>query len=311
MVEQDDASAVATRIEELLDRFDSAEAPGARETAEDLVRTVMEFYGAGLGRIVELLRGDEAGVRLLRACAEDELVQGLLALHDLHPTSLHERVGEALDSVRPYLGSHSGDVELLDIDEQGVVRLRLKGNCDGCPSSAVTVKLAIEDAIRKAAPEISDIAVEGMGEQQSSAAGVATPTGPGGRTMLSVVTAESASDHGEQGAGATETASWVPVSRAGGLDDGAFTVLSVGNESVVICRADGELYAYRDRCTGCAGDLGQARLDGALLECPRCAERFDVRFAGTSEHQPGLHLDPWPLLADERGVRIALPEVVR
>ena len=70
------------------------------------------------------------------------------------PTST-DRVEAALESVRPFLAHHDGDVELLDIDpDAGAVLLRLLGSCDGCPSSAVTLQLAVERAIVDAAPEI-------------------------------------------------------------------------------------------------------------------------------------------------------------
>jgi Fe-S cluster biogenesis protein NfuA len=163
-----DVDRVGERIEQLLGEFDG---DGA-ELAEDLVHTLLEFYGAGLARIVEL-----AGRPLLDRLAEDDHVRGLLVLHDLHPRSTHERVTEALDKVRPYLGSHAGDVEFVGIDD-GVLRLRLQGTCDGCPSSTVTAKYAIERVVRKAAPEISDVVVEGI---------VPEETGPGGRALLPLV----------------------------------------------------------------------------------------------------------------------------
>jgi Fe-S cluster biogenesis protein NfuA len=93
---------------------------------------------------------------------EDELVASLLVLHDLHPKDTETRVVEALDQVRPYLGSHAGGVELLGIDQGGVVHLRLEGSCDGCPSSVQTVKLAIERAIEEAAPEVTAVEVENL-----------------------------------------------------------------------------------------------------------------------------------------------------
>jgi Fe-S cluster biogenesis protein NfuA len=58
--------------------------------------------------------------------------------------------------MRPYLDSHGGDVRLLGV-EDGVVRLELQGSCSGCPSSAVTLKLAVEEAIHKAAPDVAEI----------------------------------------------------------------------------------------------------------------------------------------------------------
>jgi Fe-S cluster biogenesis protein NfuA len=88
-------------------------------------------------------------------------VRSVLLIHDLHPVSLAVRVERALDSVRPIMHGHKGDVELLGIEDE-VVRLRLKGSCEGCPSSELTMKAAVEKAIHEAAPEIAGIEVEGM-----------------------------------------------------------------------------------------------------------------------------------------------------
>ncbi|KGI80691.1 hypothetical protein IL38_15120 [Actinopolyspora erythraea] len=287
-------------MDELLGKFDSAETPGVREAAEDLVATIMRFYGAGIERITTLLAEHAPGTEVLERLAADELVGGLLALHDLHPVPVRQRVAEALDSVRPYLGSHSGDVELLDVDAEGVVRLRLKGNCDGCPSSAVTVKLAIEDAVRKAAPEVADIAVEGMAQPETTAAG------PGGRPLLPL-----ASDSDNGGSTVPESAAWVNLDGLARLSEGEFTSVEAGGTSVLLCNVDGSLYAYRDRCPDCGGELGRASLHGGELRCPGCARSYDVRLAGREEQDPNLHLEPLPLLADDGGVRLAVPEVAR
>ena len=100
------------------------------------------------------------GDDLLAALAGDELVSGLMLVHGLHPYSVIQRVEDALEEVRPYLGTHGGDVELLDVTDEGVVHLRLLGSCDGCPSSSVTLSLAVEGAIMAAAPEVISIDVE-------------------------------------------------------------------------------------------------------------------------------------------------------
>jgi Fe-S cluster biogenesis protein NfuA len=133
----------------------------ARERAEELVRLVADLYGAGLERVLAILydRG-HLDDDVLAALAADELVSSLLLVHGLHPYDVTTRVEKALESVRPYLGSHGGDVELLDVTEDGVVRLRLLGSCDGCPSSAVTLRTEVERAIAEAAPEIVTIDVE-------------------------------------------------------------------------------------------------------------------------------------------------------
>ncbi|MDT7805894.1 MAG: hypothetical protein QOI78_9327 [Actinomycetota bacterium] len=164
-----DVGQVGERIERLLGEFSGPDA----EVAEELVHTLLEFYGAGLERIVEIVDRP-----VLDRLAEDDHVRGLLVLHDLHPKSTHERVAEALDKVRPFLGSHAGDVELVEIDREGVLKLQLQGTCDGCPSSTVTAKYAIEKVVREAAPEISDVVVAGVVPEQ---------TGPGGRPLLPLV----------------------------------------------------------------------------------------------------------------------------
>ena len=81
-------------------------------------------------------------------------------MHGLHPHDVERRIEDALDSVRPYLGSHGGDVTCSrSPDRKVVVRLQFAGSCKSCPSSAVTLELAVEDAVRAAAPEISSIEV--------------------------------------------------------------------------------------------------------------------------------------------------------
>jgi Fe-S cluster biogenesis protein NfuA len=139
-------------VEELLDAIED------EPRALAAVQAVVELYGESLRRIVEL---DGTAERLVA----DELVSHLLLLHDLHPVAVEARVANALEAVRPYLGSHGGDVELLSI-EDGVARLRLNGTCDGCPSSAVTLKHSIETAILRAAPELDRVEADGLDERQ-------------------------------------------------------------------------------------------------------------------------------------------------
>src|SRR5688500_10644675 len=135
---QPDLRATGERIETLLEAA-STGGRVARERAEELVRLVVDLYGAGLERLLEIVH--EAGRLdddLLDRLTGDDLVASLLAVHGLHPHDVATRVVWALDGVRPYLGSHGGDVEFLGITDDGVVRLRMVGSCDGCPSSSVT-----------------------------------------------------------------------------------------------------------------------------------------------------------------------------
>src|SRR4051794_35198696 len=175
--------ATGERIDALLDATGSAGDPRgavARERAEELVRLTADLYGAGLARLLDILydagRLDE---EVLAALAADELVAGLLLVHGLHPYDVTQRVELALDGVRPYLGSHGGDVELLGVAEDGTVRLRLLGSCDGCPSSGVPLKRGGEGARGAAPPGVPPIGVGGaVAAPGGSRAAAVTPVAP-------------------------------------------------------------------------------------------------------------------------------------
>jgi Fe-S cluster biogenesis protein NfuA len=155
---------VGSRIERLLAELGADADPSVRRRAEELVRLLVDFYGAALARVVDL-----ADQPLLERLADDELVASLLIVHDLHPLPTLARVEAALERVRPYLGSHAGGVQLRGIDQQGVVHLALEGTCNGCQSSTLTVKLSIERAIEEAAPEVTGIDVEGIAAEPQPA----------------------------------------------------------------------------------------------------------------------------------------------
>lgn len=300
-----DIQAVGERVEALIAEFASASDSATAGRAEELVGLLVEFYGAGLARIIELL--DEQAVTPLLA---DKMVAGLLVLHDLHPQSTEERVLAALERVRPYLGSHSGDVEYLGLDPDGTVRLRLAGSCDGCPSSALTVKMAIEKGIEDVAPEVTKVEVEGVAPDPASS--LTAGAAPEGHTMLPL--------HQVSRQPELPASTWVQVDGVEDLRQGQVVPMLVAGTPAVVCNVAGSLYAYADRCSACGSSLTGAELEGALLSCPGCAQRYDVvragrAWSGTSGTTPSkivpaasrVHLDPLPLLAENGGVRIAVP----
>lgn len=75
----------------------------------------------------------------------------------LEKNSLFDRVEEALESIRPFLQSDGGDVELLSIENESIVKLRLLGSCKSCLMSDMTMKAGVEEAIRRAVPEIKHV----------------------------------------------------------------------------------------------------------------------------------------------------------
>jgi Fe-S cluster biogenesis protein NfuA/nitrite reductase/ring-hydroxylating ferredoxin subunit len=297
-----DLRATGERIEVLLEAA-STGGRAARERAEELVRLVVDLYGAGLERLLEIAhdagRLDDV---LLDRLAADDLVASLLTVHGLHPHSVETRVAQALDSVRPYLGSHGGDVEFLGLTDAGAVRLRMLGSCDGCASSSVTLTLAVETAIQAAAPEVTGVDVEA-----APSAGATSSVIPVSALRSRLETARDAGDGG-----------WSVVEGLGALAAGQVAAYSVAGLPVVAVRIGSELYAYRDHCPGCGGSLAdgavERRLGGgvgdAVLRCRGCRAHFDVRRAGRGLDGTEQHLEPLPLLVSDGVASVAVPGTV-
>ena len=149
------------RVQDLLGSLDDIADPFAQQRVSELIGAVLELYGAGLDRILGVVAdAGEAGLPIRDALLDDGIVASLLLIHGLFPVPLEERVIEALDSVRPFLASHGGNVELISVEE-GVARLQLQGSCNGCPSSAATLEHALREAIDAAAPDLLGLEVEG------------------------------------------------------------------------------------------------------------------------------------------------------
>jgi Fe-S cluster biogenesis protein NfuA/nitrite reductase/ring-hydroxylating ferredoxin subunit len=308
-----DLRAAADRIESLLAELGALGDPHARAKAEELVRLLMRLYGAGLERILEIVHEESgaASERYFGRLADDSLVSSLLVLHGLHPLDLETRVLRALDQVRPYLGSHGGDVSLLGVEE-GVVRLRLEGSCHGCPSSTVTMKLAIERAIEEAAPEIAGIEVEGAVTEAAPAGGAAAAVAADG--LLQIGQNGGNGQNGQKGRTGQESqsapgSSWIVVGSPPPPGPGGLAALELPGVKVVVCKVDEAWYAYRDSCPACGAFLAAGALQHEVLACPACARRYDVRRAGgcIDGEEGGLHLDPLPLLDEQGALRIAVP----
>lgn len=283
------------RVQELLGSLDEIADPVAQQRVQELIGTVLELYGAGLERVLGIVddAGDDA-LPIREALLDDGVVSSLLLIHGLYPISLEERVVEALDSVRPFLASHGGNVELLGVDDGGVVRLRLLGSCDGCPSSAVTLQLAVEGAVEDAAPEITGIEVE-------------TPTSARSAGLISIDSLRSRLGEPTP-AGDVD---WRDLPGAAEMRSGEIGGFNVEGVDVFVCAVDDDRFVYRDVCARCAGSLGGTALswsdERVFVRCPTCGTAYDVRRAGTNVDGGPEHLDPLPVLMSGGEWRVALP----
>jgi nitrite reductase/ring-hydroxylating ferredoxin subunit len=154
--------------------------------------------------------------------------------------------------------------------------------------------LAVEDAIRAAAPEISSIEVV-----------AAEPT----TTAASVIPAESllAHVHSNGPSNGHNVTTWHAVPELAELGPGEVAGFVIAETTLLACRVDDQTFAYRDHCPVCDDSLAGSELHGPLLRCPRCQADFDIVHAGAGvAGGSGVHLDPIPLLTRDGLLSVAL-----
>ncbi len=306
------------RVQDLSERVEALEDPRARTLAQELASAIIAMYGDGLERIMAVVHGSrEAGATILDELSQDGAVGSLLLIHDLYPVSLHDRVMEALDTVRPYMESHGGNVELVDLTD-GVARLVLEGSCNGCSASRATLELAIKQALDEHAPDLAGLEVEGVVEEGGSApaspvTGMALPmadvtlpmadvtlpvadvTLPVADVTLPVV----------QSAPPPPPPRWLAVDEARRPEPGGLREVTIADRPLLLADVGGSLLAYVDECAACGESLGTGALDGGMLRCAHCGAEFDLPHAGRAAGGEPLQLRPVPLLEDG-GLRVAV-----
>jgi Fe-S cluster biogenesis protein NfuA/nitrite reductase/ring-hydroxylating ferredoxin subunit len=186
-------------------------------------------------------------------------------------------VVQALDTVRPYMESHGGNMELLGI-EDGVARLRLQGSCKSCRASSSTLELAVRQALQEAAPDLLGMDVEGVLEEEDEVTGIPLPllNGSPGWHALEIDAPE------------------------------VLAATAVDGVSLVVANVDGTLLAYRDQCASCNSALAAGTLDQGALTCPSCGRTYFLPQAGRSMDDDHLQLQPIPLLREAEAIKVAL-----
>ena len=277
----DDFSREGKRIQEWVEKIQGLPDSEAREMLGECLGSVLTFYGHGLERILRILeeRGLD-GEKMRDALLADAGVTGLLLIHGLHPIPLEKRLATALEKVRPYMQSHGGDVALISLQDDHAV-LQLEGHCKTCPSSTVTLELAVRTAIEEACPDLIDYEVLGI-----------PPNGADQNGTF---------DHKPNAA-----PEWMKVDGLTDLAEGQCQTIHPQDDQLIICRLAGRLYAYRDRCPGCNMPLHLGTLRDAVLSCAK-GHHFDAEHAGVGlDESATLHLEPVPLLDKGGEIKVAL-----
>ena len=158
---QVDAASVGAEIENLIRKMGTEGDSEATALAQELVRLLMSLYGAGLSRVLDIVRTERGGPQaVLERLAGDPLLSSLLVLHDLHPHPVGIRVERALKGLEPHLPA---DTHVTLVAAGGdSVRVTVERPAAHRAQSGAGVRLAIERAIQEAAPEIGAIHIDGL-----------------------------------------------------------------------------------------------------------------------------------------------------
>lgn len=245
-----------------------------REVTLKLKEALEALNAQALTTLVRLLRQDPRGEELLYEALDQPEVYQLFLSHGIIQPSLESRVAQALELVRPYVRSHGGDVELVEV-QGDTAFVRLHGSCSGCSMSAQTLKHGVEAAITGRIPEIRRI-------QEVKENAVA------GFIPLEQIALD----------GTLEGLGWVQGPPAKALRDGEPYRLQTQGYDVLLVRLEGRLFAYRNRCPHMGMTLDKGICDSGILTCPWHGLRFDLS-SGECVSAPQVQLEPFPLRIED------------
>ncbi len=281
-------------LEDLAKRVDDAVAaldgldPAARAAAEELQGAIEAVHRAGLVTIVRRLREDESTRPVLFDLVDDPVVHLLLSLHGIVRPDPVTHANQVLETVRPQLHSHGGDVALVRI-EDGTAFVRLEGACNGCSMSSVTLRNLVEEALVQGVPAVTAVEV---------VANEPTPT------LIPVESLRIGRDPSAEG--------WARIGSAADIPVDEITVVTLTDHGrpveVIVVNLGQRLAAYRNECAHEALPLNEAVLDlsNGTLTCPWHGFCFDAS-SGECLSAPGAQLEQLPLRVDDGDAWVRLP----
>ena len=243
-----------TSLDSLLKDIQSLEALIAdwdeqqRNTVTALIQAHADLNKAAFARLIRHLKTDDAVLPLLREAVTDEITYAVLRHHGILKPTLQERLEDALASVRPYLESHGGDVEIVSLNPPDSVEIRLLGACDGCPASSLTLSEGVEKAIKQYCPEITSI--------KQAKGGIGAKPADGVRVNFVSPFANG------------EDAGWVFVCKLETIPEGGIKIAAVNNDEVLLSRFGNKVTCYQNACAHLGMPMDMGEVNNGILVCP-------------------------------------------
>jgi nitrite reductase/ring-hydroxylating ferredoxin subunit/Fe-S cluster biogenesis protein NfuA len=265
-----------------IERMEDIEDEKTREEVFALLEGIDVLHRQGLGRILDLI-GSLGGPQAVESISQDPIVSTLLEMYDLPEADERTQVERALEDVYPYFQSHGGKLEVLGV-ENGRVRVRLSGSCEGCPGTATTLQRVVEEALREGFPGFRELVAEEPPPPRENIVQL-------GRRPL-------------------RRPRWVSAGRLEDLKPGALQARRLEGVPLLLTLLDGEVYAYRDGCPpGSALTLQLGSVEGTTLVCPWHGCRYDLRTGKREDGEGKLPVLPVAVQSGEVKITLGTEEV--
>lgn len=241
-----------------------------RNAAAARARAVDALNAEAFRRLIRSLKAQPGLAAALRAAAADEVVYAVLRRHGILKPSLFERVEAALESIRPALAGHGGDVELVAV-EPPQAEVRFLGACDGCPASMLTFHAGVKKAIQDQVPEITEV---------KQAKGLGKGAGGGAESV-----------HFTSPFAAQESEGWLPALALAELPEGATRTLELDGRSVLVSRFGDKVTCFENACAHMGMALDGGEIEAGLITCPYHGFQYSLE-SGECLTAPEVQLQP-------------------
>lgn len=253
-------------LTELIERLETTADNAERQQIFKIVGPILDFHRQAFARVVEILR-EQGAHQLLDRMTSDPLLESLLRGYELIELALDERVQAALESARPLLLKHGGDVHLTRMRGK-VAELEMTGSCHGCAASLTTLKNLIEKNLYERVPELRGIEVAGLTTPQAAAE------------------------------------NWLPLLHTYELHEGEWLKVQLFDVELVVCSMDAHPFVFENRCPEGGESLDTDAFGDLSIACAPHGHRFDLR-SGACIDDPRLRLRVYPSTIDDAVIRIA------
>jgi Fe-S cluster biogenesis protein NfuA/nitrite reductase/ring-hydroxylating ferredoxin subunit len=277
-----DLQELAERVDQAVAEVRTLDAPSPAK-AMAMKNAIEEFHKLGLIKMVQRLKSDDRGRELLFELAEDPTVYALFSMHNLVKADLRTRVARVIEMVRPYMQSHGGDVELVEVTSETVF-LRLKGSCNGCSLSSVTLRNGVEEALKQHVPEIQHIEV--------------VPAEPEAQFVpLDALRAPEVEEPG-----------WVAGPLASDVMEGVPFRMDFDKGSLLLVKFRSQIQAFKNECAHLGLPLDGATLNSetGVLTCNWHGFRYNCQ-SGECITAPEAQLEALPLRVQNGRVKVRVP----